>query len=147
MLEAVKAKSPAVENLGRWLGKTREELQAAFPDLTSGRELKSSLHGDLLITSYGPNFDAAAGGALRFYREDGRGRVVRVLAWRNFAESVGGVRLGEPADRVWERHGPCETKTPAYLEYTIDESGRPVSYTYHVDAKGVVTGADVREGK
>lgn len=146
-LAAMRAKRPPVENLGRWLGKTREELRAAFPDLKTGQELKSSLHGDLLITSYGPHFDAAAEGALRFYREGGKGRVVRVLAWKNFAESVGGVRLGEPADRVWELHGPTESKTLAYLEYTLDEAGRKVSYTYHIDDRGIVTGADVRGGE
>lgn len=146
-LDALRAQRPPVENLGRWLGKTREELQAAFPDLTAGQEFKSTLHGDLLITSYGPHFVSAAGGMLRFYSSEATRKVVRVLAWKGYAESVGGVRLGETADRVWELFGPSETKTTAYLEYTIDEAGRPVSYTYHVDAKGIVTAADVRVGK
>jgi hypothetical protein len=48
---------------------------------------------------------------------------------------------------VWELHGPSETKTTAYLEYTLDEAGRQVSYTYHIDAKGIVISADVRVGK
>jgi hypothetical protein len=146
-LEALKAQRPPVENLGRWLGKTREELQAAFPDLKSGQEIKSSLHGDLLITSYGPHFVSAVDGMLRFYSGDVSRKVVRVLAWKGYTESVGGVGLGEPADRVWELHGPSETKTTAYLEYTLDEAGRQVSYTYHIDAKGIVISADVRVGK
>ncbi|MBM3853392.1 MAG: hypothetical protein FJ399_09575 [Verrucomicrobia bacterium] len=112
-----------------------------------GSEFKSSVHGNVLITSYGPNFDAAAGGGLRFYRSEATRRVVRVLAWKDYADLVGGVRLGEAAAGVWELRGPTETKTTVFLEYTLDEAGRKVSYTYHLDDRGRITGADVRVGK
>lgn len=143
-LGALGAARPSGADLGRWLGKKKEDIETVFPGLVAGQESKNTVTGDVLFTTYGPHFLRTSGDTLRIYRDQGQ-KIVRIMVHKTYTDPVAGVLLGDPSDFVWELHGASNEKIASWLDYELDSGERKVRFTYHLDAKGKVHAIDVRE--
>ncbi len=134
--------------LDRWLGKTRADVLAKYPDARPQAHVKRQETSTQIIwTDWGSTFDVPD--RLAFWGgRDAQGPFVGVGALPKCADPVFGVRVGDPAEVAWELHGLSQHENEGLWGQVVYKlttpDGTAVKVTYAFDLKAQILAAEIR---